>query len=358
MPACTNFVKEQMGGAYDGVRDELAFADRYGYVCAVEVHCSTLASHAASLCDELQWQGDEHDDGVQVRRSRTLQTPCGVLSETTTRHKIHDLTFHNEKMIKTEKDLASLAWLIKRSVGVIMDQKEQVKAQLLRKIAPIIELANGRGVSLIHMWTPALEVLYPFFDQQDMIYVMTDHGALLRELMDEAMQYAALLIEIGVEAGVDSMQTAIWGYEQWSPTIYEEFIMPHVVAMADQTHQGGALFWIHTCGKMGGLVQQKMYDRIQPDILECLNYPPAGDIEVDDWRRLRARLPEGTVTKGNIEDSLLRYGPAEEVKRKTLEILHQSEGFMHIFASSNGFYNHTPRDHFETMMDTIHEYEQ
>ena len=357
MPACQNFVKEQLGDECGGLEDELVFAERYGYVCPVEVHWSTLASHAGSLCKELQWKHEEHDDGARIKRARSLKTPCGVLSETTTFHKKNQLTFHDEPMVRNERDLEAVAWLIRESVRAVMDRREEVKAEILNKVAPAVRMAKDRGVSLIHLWTPALEVLYPFFSQEAMIYAMVDHGTLMRELMDEAMQYTRLLIDIGVEADVDSMQTAVWGYEQWSPGIYEEFVMPYLVPMAEQTRQGGALFWIHTCGKMRGLIEQRMYHRMEPDLLECLNYPPAGDIERDDWPRLRATLPEGTVTKGNIEDSLLLCGPTDEIKRTTLEILRQSEGFRHIFSTSNGFYNGTPREHFETMIDTIHEYE-
>ena len=145
------------------------------------------------------------------------------------------------------------------------------------------------------------------------------------------------------------------GYEQWSPAIYREFVFPYAVPLGRNICKHDLLFWIHTCGYMKGLLEQRMYDEFETiDILECLNEPPAGD--VDDWPRLRALVPKETVTKGNLEDSLIWNGNPEDIRSKTLEILRASEGFKHILGTSNNVFSGTPLRNFESMMQAVREY--
>ena len=190
--------------------------------------------------------------------------------------------------------------------------------------------------------------------QVSLHYFLHDYPQLARELMDEVLAYNLLQVEIGTEAQVDAMQTALWGYDQFSPKIYDNYIIPYVRPISDSTRAGGSLFWVHTCGYMKGLLEQKKYHRFGVDILECLNYPPAGD--VDDWPRLRRFVPEGTITKGNLEDSLVWQGPIAEIKRKTRELLVESEGFKHILATANSTFDGTPLTHFEAMIEAVDEY--
>lgn len=209
-------------------------------------------------------------------------------------------------------------------------------------------------LSAIVYWSPIHEVLYPHLSQLAQIYFMQDYPLIFTELLETVQIYLQLLVEIGIEAKVDAMQTALWGYEQLSPAIYEKYLLPYMVPLGARIKEGKCLFWLHTCGHMKGLIEDKMYHRLKPDILECLNYPPAGD--VDDWPRLRKMLPEETVTKGNLEDSLLWKGPIEEIKKKTYQILKESEGFKHILGTSNNIFDGTPLANFEAMMETVAEY--
>jgi hypothetical protein len=355
--ASSNFLVEQLGKTNLGfltVEDKLDFAEQYNYIAYIYVHYSTFIRRASHLCKELQWKEESIENDLEIKKSRRLKTPYGELKEKTVCHKKNQLTYHVEEIVKSKDDVKAVGWIVRESVKTILNQRSDIKKDLLNQIVPKVRQINGRGLSVIHFWTPITEILYPHFSQEKMIYFLHDYPDLARELMDMAMQYTQLLIEVGIEARVDAMQTALWGYEQWAPAIYEEYVLPYVIPISNQVREGGCLFWVHTCGYMKGLIEQKMYHRFEPDILECLNYPPAGD--VDDWPRLRYLLPEETITKGNLEDSLLWKGPIEEIKMKTKQILVESEGFKHISGTSNNVFDGTPLVHFEAMMEAVAEY--
>lgn len=338
------------------VEEQIAFAERYNYIPDIVVSWSPLVLTAARWSEDLQWQEESVEDEAIVARVRTLQTPHGQLRERTRYHKKEMLTQHLEEMIKDAEDVKALTWIIHESARVVAEHREDIKQATLADIVPKIEQIKGRGLSIISFWGPHLEVLYPHFSQLTLHYFLHDYPELASELMDQVLDYNLLQVEIGTEAGVDAMQTAPWGYEQFSPKIYDNYIIPYVRPISDSTRAGGLLFWIHTCGHMKGLLEQKVYHRFGVDVLECLNYPPAGD--VDDWPRLRHFVPEGTITKGNLEDSLLWKGPIEEIKRKTRQILEESEGFKHILATSNNIFDETPLAHFEAMLEAVDEYSE
>ena len=354
MPYPKNFVAEQLGQPSATIQDELAFGERYNCAVAVEVYFSSLGDTAARWCEQLQWTEECAEDELLIHRQRTLRTPYGELKEQTRTHKRHGLTHRAEEMINDEDDIKALAWLIKECMRVVRLRRDDIKKAMVARIAPQANEIRGRGVSFIHFWTPITEVLGPYFSQISRLYFLHDYPKLASELMAEVMEYTYLLIEAGTEAQVDAMQTALWGYEQWSPKTYENYVIPYIKPISERTRAGGLLFWNHTCGHMKGLLEQEMYHRFGVDILECLNYPPGGD--VDDWPRLRRFAPAGTITKGNLEVSLLWQGPIEEIKRKTHEILVESEGFKHILSTSDEFFDDTPLAHFEAMLEAVDEY--
>ena len=366
----SSFVSEQTGS--DSVDAHLDFAERHGYVPYIELSGrtsyaasndsgvewdlhTTLLSLAAQLSPRLRWKVEQTQEGSIARIRRSLITPFGTLTEL----KHHDretlLTEHVQKLIRDSDDLKGMEWLIRESVRAVVAHRGEVRERMVADLVPLVAGIRGRGLSVLHFWTPATEVLYPFFDQVEMIYAMHDRGPWLRELMEEVMEFTSLMVEIGGEAQVDALQTAIWGYEQWSPMIYGEFVLPYAVPLGREIRRRGVLFWIHTCGFMKGLLEQRIYDSFDGiDILECLNEPPAGDVA--DWNVSRGFVPEGTITKGNLEDSLLWGGSPAEIRQETLKILRQSEKYSHILGTSNNVFAGTPLANFEAMMSAVGEY--
>ncbi len=350
----SRFVAKQLGKSSATIKDQLEFAERYGYAPYIVVFYSPLVDLISHWADHLCWDENVVEDKGAVEKIRTLQTPHGELREHTRHNKATQLTHHIEEMVKDEEDVKAVGWIIDESVNTLRERHDEIKQALVQQIVPRVKEIGNRGLSLIHLWMPNEEVLYPHFTQVTMHYFLHDHPQLAHELIEKAMAYTQFQIEVGIEANVDAIQTAVWGYEQFSPRLYEEHIIPYLQASSKQTQAGGLLFWIHTCGHMKGLLESKTYHRFGVDILECLNYPPAGD--VDDWPRLRKFVPEGTITKGNLEDSLLWQGPIEKIKSKTWEILEESADFKHILATSNNIFDDTPLEHFEAMLEAVDEY--
>ena len=350
----SRFIPNQLGKSSVTIPDQLEFGERYGYAPYIVVFFSPMVDLMGRWADHLCWDEDVVEEEHVVKRTRTLQTPHGELRERTRYHKKSQLTHQVEEMIKDGDDLCALVWYLDECLRILDQRRPEIKQALLEQIIPGVEQVGDRGLSVFHYWMPYEEVLIPHFTPLTLHYFLHDYPELAHELIEKAMAYTHFQVEVGIEANVDAMQTAVWGYEQFSPRLYEEHITPYLQASSNQVQAGGVLFWIHTCGHMKGLLESKTYHRFGLDILECLNYPPAGD--VDDWPRLRRFVPEGTITKGNLEDSLLWQGPIEKIKSKTWQILDESEGFKHILATSNNIFDDTPLEHFEAMLETVDEY--
>ena len=211
---------------------------------------------------------------------------------------------------------------------------------------------RGRGLSSLHSCTPITEVFASFLSQSSTLFFLHDHPKIARRLLDEVLRYDLQLIDLFRAVDANLQGTALWGVETCNPSIHDRFIVPYVSRILERIHSGGSsLFWVHTCGKMKGLLERKIYHHFEVDLLECLDYPPAGD--VDDWPRLRSLLPGHMITKGNLEDSLLWQGPVEAIRRRTRQLLIQSEGFKHILATSNTIFDGTPLAHFEAMLAAV-----
>jgi hypothetical protein len=339
------------------IEDQLNFAEQYNYIAYIYVYPGPfLVEMAARRCSELQWQEENIEDSLQIKKIRRLKTPYRELTERTLYDKKSQLTHHPEKMINSEADVKAMAWIIKESIKVVMAERDEIKKEILTVAIPRVKQIREKGLSLLGFQSPIHEVLYPHLSQMAQIYFMHDYPDLFTELLDVAAPYTELLVESAIEANVDIIQTALWGYDQWSPTIYQKYVLPYIIPVARQIKERRCLFAVHTCGHMKGLLEDRTYDKIKPDILECLNSPPCGD--VDDWPRLRSLLPEETISKGNLDDALLLLGPVEEIRKRTRKILKESEGFKHILSSGNNVLDDTPLAHFEAMMEAVAGYNE
>lgn len=337
------------------VVDQLGFAEQHGYLACILVGFYPLVDLAASRFPHLRWDEQREDLGPQLHRSRKMRTPFGELSEQSSYDKKTQFTHRREEVLKSEADIRAYEWLVLESVEAVVGDWEAIRLSLKKEMTPKIEDTRGRGFSAVHFWTPITEVFVPFLDQASALYFLHDHPSVARRLMDAVSTYTLRLVDLFNEVGVDLQGTALWGYETFNPAIYREYILPYVKPVAENIRRGEkSLFWVHTCGRMKGLLEERVYSRFEVDLLECLNYPPAGD--VDDWVRLRSLLSDSVITKGNLEDSLLWQGPTEEIRRKTREILVQSENFRHILGTSNNVFDGTPLANFLAMLEAVSEF--
>jgi uroporphyrinogen-III decarboxylase len=110
----------------------------------------------------------------------------------------------------------------------------------------------------------------------------------------------------------------------YSPGLVEKFSLPFLIRRRELVHSLGGLFYLHECGRMQGLLDNRFYQRLAPDILEGFQSPPSGDIL--DMGAAAAQLPTHVVTKGNLDLNFLMSATPAEVEDAGLRVLDKIPG--------------------------------
>ena len=350
------------GRKYDGVApyaDQVQVADELGYIGVNGLMMPKL-DDAARYDPTVKWEIQQWTDRDSKVEKKTIQTPDGPLwyqdrwplEDKSGAH--HKLKIHDKKIIQSTQDVNAYKWYISKCAEILLANRERVLADIVARCKDENEKWADRMISLWHCWMPHDHVIFSNLEQDDAIIFMYEHNKLAHELMSLVMPVVRLWTEAAIAAKFQAFQTAIWGYEIFSPALHGEFVFDYAKEYCDLAKRTDRISWVHCCGKLKGVIDRGFYQKIGVDILECLNYPPCGDIA--DWRHSRMLLGDEIITKGNIEDSLLLNGTVEQIKHKTRELLDEQAGFRHFFSSANGFFPNTPVQNVKAMMDVVNSY--
>ena len=150
----------------------------------------------------------------------------------------------------------------------------------------------------------------------------------VKPLLDKCLEVSKQFAEVLIEEGSDviAIGNASSSMDVLSPRIYLENLSDYDTQLADAIRKKGALVQMHICGNttpilgpLDGMV----------DIVDV-------DHKVDIHDSLRD-LQKATI-KGNLDPSVVRFRPVEEVKRQTEEIVKAAtaSGRGHSFVFSTG----------------------
>lgn len=343
----------------DPYDDRVKVADELGYI-SVSGLTSPKLEDAAKYDPIVKWEVEEWTDKDHRVVKKSIETPEGSLwyqdrwplKDESGAH--HVLPKHDKKIIQSPEDVKPFKWYICKCAQVLLENRERVIADIVSLCKDENEKWADRTISMWHFWMPHDHVLFSHLEQDDAIIFMYEHNKIAHEMLEVVKEVNRLWMDAGIAAKFQTFQTAIWGYEIFSPDLHQEFVFDYAKEFCDRAREADLISWVHCCGKLKGVIENGFYQKMGVDILECLNYSPCGD--VDDWRTSRALLGDEIITKGNIDDGLLLTGPVDEIQRKTKELLDEQAGFRHLFSSANGFFPDTPVENVRAMMDVINNY--
>ena len=134
----------------------------------------------------------------------------------------------------------------------------------------------------------------------------------------------------------------------WSPKIYEEMFLPHLVRHVELVHSYGALYIYYDDGKMGKFID--MYADAGPDCLMTLTPPPMGDV---DPRDVKKRFGDRIALMGGIDavnEVYLSHPTAiRQMVKERLDIYKPGGGY--IMDGSNSLVYETPVENVRALAE-------
>lgn len=352
------WVSSEMASAWFGEHREYSFEERLraarelgaeDWYC---VHGPGIAG-GVDYCDELSLSTREErrSDGATIT-TRCYTTPAGTLSEV--REKRPGQPSGILRNFVADADaVPAFESLIRTSARAFLDNRQQVLDDLVRETRANIEATADEGPAMMWIFIPMVEITCSqFFRQEEGIYFIFEHRALLEEMMELHMQATMLWIEAGVKAGVDIFGYSINGYEIYSPTLYREMLVPQARKINERIRSEGKLSWWHCCGRFRQIVDDGLWDQINPDVMESYSPPPAGD--VTDLRRTR-RATDVLASRGAMYVDYLWSRSPDEIKRFTRDIIEAMRGKRHMLGGTDELLPGTPRASLVAMRDAIAE---
>ncbi len=131
--------------------------------------------------------------------------------------------------------------------------------------------------------------------------------ALLERLTEASVAWAVAQAKRGVDAVLISSAFAGGGFI--SPKMYEEFVMPYELCVADAVKGCGVPVYTHTCGKIGDRLE--LMEQTGTMGIDTLDPHPLGNVELADAKN---GVGQRLFLKGNMNSvSILGYTTKEQV---------------------------------------------
>ena len=271
-----------------------------------------------------------------------MEEPPG-LSATWTKH-----------FVETPDEIETWVRFVREGTAEILSDRDRYRRIIADECRRGMAEAGERGPVMLWIFSPVVELTCSlYFSQALGVMFILDEPKLLRELAELQIETTKLWIEAGVKAGVDCYGFAINGLEIYSPAIYEEFHVPLTQPITEMVRRTGKLSWLHCCGKLTRLVEDGVYERIGPDVLESLSAPPEGD--VTEMARVRSRLGGGMTTRGGINVGWIHDDAPEDLRRRVGAVIDGCAGFRHMLGGTDQLLYGTPVENIRVLADVVHE---
>jgi hypothetical protein len=208
---------------------------------------------------------------------------------------------------------------------------------------------GDRGVIAVSLYSPidCRDVMKP----ADFLMLYYDDREAFKEIV--AIGAEAMMNETRVilEAGFEVLQTW-WFYTSpsagWSPTIYEEVFLPHLIRHVELVHSHNGIYIYYDDGKMDQFID--MYASAGIDCLMTLAPPPLGDA---DPARVKQDYGSRVALMGGIDavNEVYMSNPKaiRDMVRQRMEVYKPGGGY--IMDGSNSLVYETPLENVKALAD-------
>jgi hypothetical protein len=161
-----------------------------------------------------------------------------------------------------------------------------------------------------------------------------------RDLMLDAIHIYADRIRHHISSALDAGLRPVFGWvgpELCIPPLmsfddFETYVFDIDASLIDQIHGSGALAWVHSHGRMCGLLERFMAMGV--DVLNPIEPPPMGDVTLPE---AFATVGDGMALEGNIETHDLMTASPEALREKLHAALTAGRDHRFILCPSSGY---------------------
>lgn len=257
----------------------------------------------ATMHEEPKWsQRIIEKGGDELKVERWIETPFGKLGEIMA-YPVKDPPWTLQGMVQSlETDLPKLRWYLEnKPLDHLCDHRNKIGELGIYGVA--VETFMGFWI-----WVRdggATQAIMDFYEQPEimkqlhetyLLFVERAVRRILRERPDEIL----------LAGSASSMSLS-------SPEIYREYDLPVVKLVSSLCKEADVICHQHTCGR-SRLVVEINYNETDITVMEPLERPPGGDIDLADVKR---RFGDKFCLKGNVNTfETMLNGNAKDVERE------------------------------------------
>ena len=246
-----------------------------------------------------------------------------------------------EGIVRTRADIEAYPWPTRAEIGV---------AQAEAALACLPE-----GMGAIGFSGGVLEWATGIMGLEHFMMCLYDEPDLAREVVDRVG--AAILEGFEMLCEMDSI-FALWlgddmGFKTAtlaSPEHLRQYILPWHKRYAELAHRTGRLFLLHSCGHV---------EAIMPDLIHEVGIDAKHSFEdvIVPVEAFYGRWGREVAVMGGVDVDLLARGSADDVRRRTLQILEAcAPGGGYACGSGNSVTNYVPTANYLAMVETVHRF--
>lgn len=230
----------------------------------------------------------------------------------------------------------------------IREEKDQLRLlQILKKITGNRYLIIGNCASLIGIpdgdsMTEFVTELYEHPEDMD---------RQMEEVNRNGIDAGMRMVEAGADCIIDCVDYAFNSGTFLSPMMFDRFCTPYLNRWVDAfRNQAGVYTILHSDGNISKIMDRIIGSRVHA--LQCID-PIAGM----DIISLKEQVYGKLCLIGNINCSLLQFGPIDEIResvRKVVVGCKDGGGF--ILSGCNAIFKGIPAEHYQAMIDAYRQY--
>lgn len=278
----------------------------------------------------------------------TYRTPDGDLTERMLSPS-GDAPTRVEKIVKDfEKDFSKFKHMYSDVTGYDGSLFAQQKKEL-----------GELGMTCTWISPPGLQCYVDYFNGslEAVTYAYYDYPELFQELAEQHEKQSLQMLEIAIDAGVDSILTGGSGsITLQSPEIWRKLSLPSLKKITKMCREAGVISGIHSCGKEMYMVEV-CAEETDLDYINPLEIPPMGDCDLAECKR---KAGGKLALMGNLHTTdVMLFGSVRDVKLESLKaILAAGANGGFILSTGDQCGRDTPDENIRAMVETAKEFGQ
>ena len=282
-------------------------------------------------------------DGKQYHE-RTIHTPKGDLHDVKRRMIITEGAGSGPEVVEPVlKDLS-------RDLPLLPYMHPEPSRYSATPVLEAQERLGDRGITFANMYSP-IDCRSDVMKQEDFLMLYYDDPGAFREIVGIGAETMMGETAVALEAGVEVVKTW-WFYTSpsagWSPRIFEEMFLPHLVRHVEQVHRAGGIYVYYDDGKLMQFMD--LYVSAGVDCVMTCCPPPMGDA---DPAILKERYGDKVCIMGGVDavNEIYLGDPASirEMVSDRLEIMKPGGGY--ILDGSNSLVWETPAENVKAFVE-------